>query len=98
DRAREHERELLFELAQLAARARADGQAPADRTAHRAHDAEVARRAVADEAGTVALPFGRFGELRLRHARQREVVEEDLHELFFGEVKDEVVLALAGVA
>ena len=54
------------------------------RAAHRAHDAQVARCSVADEAGAVSLEFGRLGELRLRHARQREVVEEDLRALAAG--------------
>ena len=42
--------------------------------------------------------LGRLGELRAGQVRQREVVEEDLHELFLGQVEDEIVLALAGVA
>ncbi len=44
------------------------------------------------------LVFGDVGELRAREVRQREVVEERLHELFLGEVEDEVVVPLAGVA
>ena len=46
----------------------------------------------------MALHLRRLGELRARQARQGQVVEEDLHELFLAEVEDEVVLALAGVA
>ena len=44
------------------------------------------------------LHLGRLGDLRAHHPRQREVVEEDLHELFLGEVEDEVVLSLARIA
>ena len=59
---------------------------------------QVARRAGARVAGALALHLRRLGELRAHQARQRQVVEEDLHELFLGEVEDEVVLALAGIA
>ena len=85
-------------VAQLLAAVGAERDAPAERAAHRAHDAEVAGRAVVDEAGAVRLVFGDLGELRAREVGQLEVVEEVLHELFLGEVEDEVVLALAGVA
>ena len=59
---------------------------------------QVGRRAVGREAGAVALPLGRFGQLRARQVGQRQVFEEDLHELFLAQVKDEIVLALARVA
>ena len=50
------------------------------------------------EAGAVALPLGHFGQLRADQVGQRQVFEEDPHELFLGEAEDEVVLALAAVA
>ncbi len=92
------QRQRLLGLAQFLAAVGAERDAPAERAAHRTHDAEVAGRAVIDEAGAVRLVLGDLGELRAREVGQREVVEERLHELFLGEVEDEVVLALAGVA
>ena len=44
------------------------------------------------------LHLRRLGELGAHHPRQRQIVEEDLHELFLGEVEDEVVLPIAGIA
>src|SRR5687767_8907790 len=90
--------QLLFKLAQLEPRTRADRDAPADRAAHRAQHVQVVRRALGTEAGALALPLGRVGELRADHVRQRQVLEEDLHELLFAQRKGEIVFALAGVA
>ena len=90
--------ELFFQLAHFAARAGADGDAPADGAAHRAHHVQVVGRAVAAVAGALALPFRRFGELRAHQVGQRQVLEEDLHELFLAQAEDEVVLAFAGIA
>jgi hypothetical protein len=59
---------------------------------------QVVGRAVAGEAGAVALPLGHLGQLRAHQVRQGQVLEEDLHELLLAQRKDEVVLALAGVA
>ena len=90
--------EFFFELAHLTARTRADGDAPADGAAHRAHHMQVVGRAVAAVAGALAFPFGRFGKLRAHQVGQGQVVEEDLHELFLAQAEDEVVLAFAGIA
>ena len=90
--------ELFFQLARFGARAGADGDAPADGAAHRAHHVQVVRRAVAAVAGALALPLGRFGQLRAHQVGQRQVLEEDLHELFLAQLEDEVVLAFAGIA
>jgi hypothetical protein len=91
--------ELFFQLAQLAPRrAGAQRDAPADRAAHAAHHVQVVGRAVAGEAGALALPLGHLGQLRAHQVRQRQVLEEDLHELFLAQREDEVVLALAAVA
>jgi hypothetical protein len=47
----------------------AERDAPADGAAHRAHHVQVVRRAVAGEAGAVALPLGHLGQLvRIRWA------------------------------
>ena len=89
---------LALELAELRPRAGADRDATTDRAAHRTQHAQIGRRARIREAGAVALHLRRLGELRAGQARQRQVVEEDLHELFFGQVEDEVVLALARIA
>ena len=67
----------------------------AERAAQRAQHVQVGRRAVAGEAGALALPFGRLGELGADQVRQLQVVEEDLHELFARQREDEVVLAFA---
>src|SRR5262249_22187882 len=91
-------RELLFQAAQLLARIAAERDAPADGSAHRAHDVQVVGRSVGGEASAVGLELGRLGERGACQVRQRQVVEEDLHELFLGEMEDEIVLALARVA
>mmetsp|Transcript_6685 Transcript_6685/g.27976 ORF Transcript_6685/g.27976 Transcript_6685/m.27976 type:complete len:940 (+) Transcript_6685:1270-4089(+) len=87
-----------FELVQFAALVHAQRDAPAQGPAHRAHDVQIGRRAVRDEAGALRAPLGRVGQRRAGEVGQGQVVEEDLHELFLAEVEDEVVLALALVA
>ena len=68
--------EVLLEPVQLAPRAGADGDAPADRAAHRAHHVQVVRVAVAGETGAVRLVLRRLGELGALQVGQRQVVEE----------------------
>ena len=90
--------QLLFHRTQVAARSGAERDAPAERAAHAAHHVQVVGRAVAGEAGAVALPLGHLGQLRAHQVRQCQVLEEDLHELFAAQAEDEVVLAFALVA
>ena len=95
----------LGELALRASRARARGcrrarcGAPSD-AAQRAHHAQVGRRAARSmKPARVLFTLGASAELRCAsRLRQREVVEEDLHELFARQREDEVVLALAVAA
>ena len=59
---------------------------------------QVVGRAVAGKARALALPFRHLGQLRAHQVRQGQVLEEDLHEFFLAQRKDEIVLALALVA
>ena len=63
--------------------------------AHGAHHVQAGRIAFGDEARAPRLPLRRVGQqLRAYQARQRQVVEEVVHELFARDPEDEVVLAL----
>ena len=89
--------EMGFEALDLLARFAAQRNAPGQRTAHGAHHVQIIGRAVAGEAGTVALPLGHFSDLRADEVGQGEVVEEHAHELFARQAKDEIVFAFAAV-
>ncbi|MNS96726.1 hypothetical protein D3C72_1310390 [compost metagenome] len=92
------DQEVRLQALELLARFAAQRNAPRQRAAHGAHHVQVVGRAVAGEAGAMALPFGHFGDLGAHEVGQREVVEEDAHELLAREAEDEVVLAFAAVA
>ena len=73
----------------------AQGDAPAERTAHRAKDVDIVGRAVAGESGATILEFGRLGQLRLYQVGEREVVEKNLHEFFARKREGEIVFSFA---
>jgi hypothetical protein len=90
--------QALLQFVQLAPLLGAQGNAPAQGAAHRAHHMQVVGRAVAGEAGAVALPLRGLGQLGADQVRQGQVLEEDLHELLLAQAEDEIVLPFAGVA
>jgi hypothetical protein len=82
-------------LLEFGAGVAAHGDAAGQAHAHRAHDVQAGRVAFGDVAGAAQLPFRHVGQqLRADHARQGQVVEEVVHELFARDPEDEVVLAL----
>ena len=87
--------ELALGLLQFLARVAAHGDAARQAHAHGAHHVQAGRVAFGDEAGAAQLPFRHVGQqLRSDHARQGEIVEEVVHELFARDPEDEVVFAL----
>ena len=50
------------------------------------------------EASAVAFPFRGFADLGAHQPRQGQVLEKHLHELFFAQREDEIVLAFTAVA
>ena len=54
---------------------------------------QAGRIALTDETGACALHFGHSGELFLYHVRQRQILEEVVHELFTRQFEHEVVHA-----
>ena len=90
--------EFLLQRADARRVGRAERQPTAERAAHRADDVDVGRRAVGLEAGALGLVVGDLGELGADHARQLEVLEEQVEEFLARELEHEVVLVLALVA
>src|SRR6185369_2523172 len=86
--------EVLLEPAQFDARFPAHRDPPAQCDAHRPYHVQAGGIAFRDETGPPGLPLGRVGQqLGADQPRQRQVVEEVIHELFARDAKDEVILA-----
>jgi hypothetical protein len=89
---------LILQGLEFAVRRLGQGNAPAQGAAHGAQQRQVVRRAVMAVAGTARLVLHGVTDMGAQQARQGQVLEEELHELFLGQGEGEVVLPFPAVA